>query len=89
MENATNWKNIAFSGQFSAFLVRNDLRGDIAWSTTSVEDVVFSIYINCKSKIYNNRLESRFSSKHDIFRFDISMHNSVSVYLGKTICKSS
>ena len=77
MENGTQWKNVAFWFYVISFLDGCNLRGNIAWSSASVKNVVFSVSIRGKAEINDDWIKACFSSKHDVFGLDISMHDSV------------
>lgn len=77
MENGTQWKNVAFWFDVVSLHDSGDLRGNIARSSTSVEDVIFSVSIGGQAEINDDWIEASFSPKHDVFGFDISMHDSV------------
>ena len=49
----------------------------VAWRSTPIEEIIFTVDKRCESKIDYNGLEARFSSEHDVFRLDIAMHNAI------------
>jgi len=62
MKYASSREDIALGGEFFSFLVGNDFRGNIPWSSTAVKKVVVRVNISGKSEVNNYGLKSRFTS---------------------------
>ena len=71
-----------------ALIELNDLRGDVARSSTSEEEIFFKVNVSCQSKVNDNWGHRRGISQHNVLRFEISMHHSLGVHLLKSTKKS-
>lgn len=72
-ENITDWLNV------SRLLLSDNLRGNEARCSTTVEDVGLQITESCQTEIHNDWLRKIILSKEDVFWFHVSMDDSLLV----------
>lgn len=75
MENNAQRENVAFRHQPISPFARNYFRSHIAWSTTPVKDIVLRVNVHGKAKVNDDWVKSSFSSQHNVFRFEVSVHD--------------
>lgn len=80
MENKPKREDVTLRVNFISFLAGKNFRGNVSGGAASVVNIVFRLSIDCKSKVSYDWIESIFSSQHDVFRLDISMHDFVFVH---------
>lgn len=77
MEDDACREDIAYWSDFLAFFKSGHFWGHVAWSSTTVEDVVVPVDIGCQPKIDQHWLQ--FIPEHDIFWFNVPVHDIIVV----------
>lgn len=89
VENHTCRKDVTLGFDVYVFAQSDNLRSNVTGGSTSVEKIFLDVGICSKSEINNNGVHGDLISHHDVFWFEVTMHDSVLVHVGKSLEQSS
>ena len=78
MEDSSQGKDVADGLNVLRLRKLDDLRGDVARSAASEEEILLDVGVGGKSEVHDYWLE-RFSSQHDVLWFQVAVHHSALV----------
>ena len=81
MEDEAEGEDIAGGAELLSLLAGDDLGGDVAGGAAPVEEVVFGLGVGSEAKVGDDGVEAVLAPEHDVFGFDVAVHDLVLVHL--------